>query len=67
MKEIHKRETLMNMSKKQLVELIEVLEHNNQALKDHMDIQYRNAMEIFGGIEEFKKRHNSNLKLRSPL
>ena len=52
--DIHKETTLESYSKKQLIELIKVLEHNNKALNDTLQIQYLNAITIMEDIEQFK-------------
>lgn len=46
MQKIHTHETLMNKSKKELVEHIICLEHNLNAVKINFENQYKNCLRI---------------------
>ena len=68
MKMIHTKTTLMGYSKKQLVEMIEALEHNNLALHESIEVQYRNAVKIYDELLIFKTNYKNAkaLKLGKP-
>lgn len=40
----HKRSTLMNWTRRELVDYIMNLEHNNQVLEERFEQQYKNCM-----------------------
>ena len=48
----HKKETLQNWSKKDLIEHCLCLENNNKALKESFEIQYSNCIKIVADMNE---------------
>lgn len=59
----HKKATLMSWTKAELVEYIMCLEHNNNALQESFDIQYKNCLNLINLTAELKDRHLNSKKL----
>ena len=54
----HKRSTLMNWTRRELVDYIMNLEHNNQVLEERFEQQYKNCMQIIRDMDIFNKTYN---------
>ena len=52
----------LDYGKERIVEHCMALEHNNQALKDTIDIQYNNFIKIVADMEEVKAIHKKALR-----
>ena len=53
----HKRSTLMNWTRRELVDYIMNLEHNNQVLEERFEQQYKNCMQIIRDMDIFNKTY----------
>lgn len=53
----HKRSTLMNWTRRELVDHIMNLEHNNQVLEERFEQQYKNCMQIIRDMDIFNKTY----------
>ena len=58
---LHKRSTLMNWTRRELVDYIMMLEHNNQVMEETFEQQYKNCMQIISDMnilnKTYKERH----------
>lgn len=59
----HRKSTLMQRSKEELVDHIICLEKNNNALHESFDIQYQNVLKMIDEITEITARYNASKKL----
>lgn len=57
MVKVHKRSTLMNWTRRDLVELIMTLEHNNQVLEETIEQQYKNCLRMINDMSLFNKTY----------
>lgn len=55
MMKLHKRSTLMNWTRRELVDHIMMLEHNNQVMEETFEQQYKNCMQIIRDMDIFNK------------
>ncbi|BAK99731.1 hypothetical protein OBV_25330 [Oscillibacter valericigenes Sjm18-20] len=62
---IHENRTLMNWSKKDLVDRVMCLEHNNAAQAESFEIQYRNCMKMVEDMNLLNDRLKEARMLRS--
>ena len=53
----HKRSTLMNWTRRELVDYIMNLEHNNQVMEEAFEQQYKNCMQIIRDMDIFNKTY----------
>jgi hypothetical protein len=57
MQKEHKKATLMNWSKEELVEYILCLEHNINAVSESFDNQYHNCLKLFDEMKLINKTY----------
>lgn len=55
--------TLMRYSKEELAEKCDILELNNQALKEGLEIQYKNCLALFDAKTEVYKTFERLMKI----
>lgn len=54
----HTKETLMNYTKKELVEHYMCLQHNNNVLRKRFEIQYQNCLNIVNNMSLLNDQFN---------
>lgn len=59
--------TLMRYSRKDLAEKCAILEHNNKALKESLEIQYQNCVTLVDDMSMLNKRFKEARRLYAPL
>lgn len=57
MMKLHKKSTLMNWTRRELVDHIMMLEHNNQVMEETFEQQYKNCMQIIRDMDIFNKTY----------
>lgn len=53
----HKRSTLMNWTRRELVDHIMMLEHNNRVMEETFEQQYKNCMQLIRDMDIFNKTY----------
>ena len=61
MMKLHKRSTLMNWTRRELVDHIMMLEHNNQVMEETFEQQYKNCMQIIRDMDIFNKTYKEGM------